>query len=173
MVIIIWATSWENLFIPYANNKAADQPVHPRSLISTFVVGCLDSIIPLVSISEISSLYLVSMTAQTVWVYSSTLNPEDRFSQDVAHWRRCQMEGYAYKASLLSLPPSLSLSVKTATLRKDQIRRICWTWKAQHIYHNLMLEKLDKNQLSAFWICINVISLNETFISGWINGKTV
>ena len=31
----------------------------------TFVVRCLGSIIPLVSISEISSLYLVSVTAQT------------------------------------------------------------------------------------------------------------
>ena len=36
--------------------KGADQPAHPRSLISTFVVRCLDSIISLVSISEISSL---------------------------------------------------------------------------------------------------------------------
>ena len=25
----------------YANNKGADQPAHPRSLISTFVVRCL------------------------------------------------------------------------------------------------------------------------------------
>ena len=40
----------------YANNKGADQSAHPRSLISTFVVHCLDNIIPLVSISEISSL---------------------------------------------------------------------------------------------------------------------
>ena len=40
----------------YANNKGADQPAHPRSLINTFVVRCLDSIIPVVSISKISSL---------------------------------------------------------------------------------------------------------------------
>ena len=50
-----WAW-WKNLFMPYANNKGADQPVHLRSLISAFVVRCLDSIIPLVSISNISSL---------------------------------------------------------------------------------------------------------------------
>ena len=31
----------------YANNKGADQPAHPRSLISAFVVRCLDSIISL------------------------------------------------------------------------------------------------------------------------------
>ena len=28
----------------YANNKGAYQPAHPRSLISAFVVPCLDSI---------------------------------------------------------------------------------------------------------------------------------
>ena len=46
----------KNLFLPYANDKGADQPAHPRNLISTFVVRCLDRIIPLVSISKISSL---------------------------------------------------------------------------------------------------------------------
>ena len=38
----------------YANNKGTDQPAHPRSLISAFVVRCLDSIIFLDSIAEIS-----------------------------------------------------------------------------------------------------------------------
>ena len=41
---------------PYANNKGADQPAHPRSLVSAFVVCCLDSIISLDSIAEISRL---------------------------------------------------------------------------------------------------------------------
>ena len=36
----------------YANNKGADQPAHPRSLISAFVVSCLDSIISIDSIAE-------------------------------------------------------------------------------------------------------------------------
>ena len=40
--------------LSYANNKGADQPAHPRSLISTFVVRCLDSIISLDSIAEMS-----------------------------------------------------------------------------------------------------------------------
>ena len=40
------ATSWENLFMPYSNNKGADQLAHPRSLISTFVVRSPDTIIP-------------------------------------------------------------------------------------------------------------------------------
>ena len=53
---IKWAPSWENLSVQYANNKSADQPAHPHSLISTFVVHCLDSIISLVSVSKISRL---------------------------------------------------------------------------------------------------------------------
>ena len=48
----------------YANNKDADQPAHLRSLISVFVIRCLDSIISLVPISEISSLYLASEAEQ-------------------------------------------------------------------------------------------------------------
>ena len=46
--------------MPYANKKGADQPAHSRSLISTFVFRCLDSLISLVSISEITSLLLAS-----------------------------------------------------------------------------------------------------------------
>ena len=42
--------------ISYANNKGADQPAHPRSLISAFVFRCLDRIISLDSMAEISSL---------------------------------------------------------------------------------------------------------------------
>ena len=52
----IWATSWENLFLPYTNNKGADQPAHPCSLVNAFVVRCLDSIIPLLAIIKISRL---------------------------------------------------------------------------------------------------------------------
>ena len=32
-------------FMLFATNKATDQPAHPHSLISAFVVGCLDSMI--------------------------------------------------------------------------------------------------------------------------------
>ena len=39
-----------------ANNKGADQPAHPRSLISAFVVRCLDSILSVDSMAEISRL---------------------------------------------------------------------------------------------------------------------
>ena len=59
--------------MPHANNKGADQPAHLRSLISTFAVRCLDSIIPLVSSHEISS-----------FVCHLVGNPEYRFSRDKA-----------------------------------------------------------------------------------------
>ena len=52
------------MFMQYANNKGADQPAHPSSLISTYVVCCLDGIIPLFSTSKISSLYLASVAGQ-------------------------------------------------------------------------------------------------------------
>ena len=47
-----WISSWENLFLPYANNKGAYQPAHLHSLISIFDVHCLDSITPLVLYSK-------------------------------------------------------------------------------------------------------------------------
>ena len=40
--------------MPNANNKGADQPVGPCSLISDFVFHCLESIIPLDGIFKIS-----------------------------------------------------------------------------------------------------------------------
>ena len=57
---------------------------HPRSLISAFVVCCLDSIISLVSISEISSVYLASVASVGQFVCTMVANPKDRFSCDVA-----------------------------------------------------------------------------------------
>ena len=62
---------------------------HPCSLISAFVVRCLDSIIPLVSTSKISSLYLASVAAQA-GLSTLVANPEDRFSRDEAHTYSCK-----------------------------------------------------------------------------------
>ena len=69
----------------YANNKGADQPAHLRSLISTFVVHCLDNIIPLVSKSEISSLMLASVAEQASLSMTWSETPIDTFSHDEAH----------------------------------------------------------------------------------------
>ena len=69
----------------YANNKGADQPAHPRSLISAFVVRCLDSIMSLVSGTNISSLMLASVAAQVSLSLTWLETPEDTFSHDEAH----------------------------------------------------------------------------------------
>ena len=60
----IWDTSWENLFLSYANNKDTDQPAHPRSLISVFAIRGLDSMMPDATLSIGPS--LCSMT-NGVW----------------------------------------------------------------------------------------------------------
>ena len=77
----IWATSWENLIMPYANNKGADQPVYPRSLISTFVVRCLGS----------KYLYISrqACVCRKAGRFESHVvaNPKDRFSRDMTHMR--------------------------------------------------------------------------------------
>ena len=46
------------------NNKGADQPVHPHSLISTFVIPLLESIISRLGRSDISIFQLVSVAEQ-------------------------------------------------------------------------------------------------------------
>ena len=58
------------------------QEQHPRSLISAFVVRCLDSIIPQISISEISSLlvYLASVAEQAGLSLTWSKNPRTGFS---------------------------------------------------------------------------------------------
>ena len=71
--------------MPYANNKGADQPAHPTSLISAFVVRSLDSIIYLVSRSEISRFKLVSVAEQAGLNLTWSQTLEDTFSLDVAH----------------------------------------------------------------------------------------
>ena len=73
--------------MPYANNKGADQPAHLHSPISTFVVHCLDSIIPLVSISEISSLCLASLAAQAGFSYDEACI----YVYALEHYLKCRL----------------------------------------------------------------------------------
>ena len=59
LIIITWTqpsfgqTMQKTCLMPYANNKSADQPAHPRSLISTFV-RCLGRMICILAISKVS-----------------------------------------------------------------------------------------------------------------------
>ena len=72
-----------NLFIPYANNNGENQPAQPRSLISTFVASCLDSMLSLVSILAFLTLASFFSCADRFESYLVE-NPEDRFSRDEA-----------------------------------------------------------------------------------------
>ena len=72
--------SWENQFLPYTNNKAADQPAR---MISTFVIRCLDSITSSFYIWNFKPLASFCSWAGRFESYLVT-NPEDRFSRDVA-----------------------------------------------------------------------------------------
>ena len=71
--------------ISYANNKGADQPAHPRSLISAFVVRCLDSVMSLVSVIKISNLMLASAAEQAGLSLTWSDTPKYTFSHDKAH----------------------------------------------------------------------------------------
>ena len=64
--------------MPYTNNKGTDQPAHPRSLISAFVVRGLDNIIPILAKTLAS---LCSWAGR----FEYSANPEDRFCRDVVH----------------------------------------------------------------------------------------
>ena len=76
-----FAVSWENLFMPHANNKAADQPAHPHSQISAFVVRCLDSIVSLVPIFAIWWLTQACVAEQAGLSPAWSQTPKDSFSQ--------------------------------------------------------------------------------------------
>ena len=71
--------------MPYANNKGADQPAHPRNLISTFVVRCLDSMICMLAISKVSRFLLASVAEQAGLNLTWFKIPVDTFSHNVAH----------------------------------------------------------------------------------------
>ena len=66
------------------NNKGADQPANPRSLISVLVVRCLDSIIPILDEAKISRLQLISVAEQAGLYVTWSHNYKARFSCDVA-----------------------------------------------------------------------------------------
>ena len=49
----IWALMGENLSSGFANNKGAELPAHPHSLISTFSIRLLESIISKLATSKV------------------------------------------------------------------------------------------------------------------------
>ena len=73
----------ENLSWGFANNTGADQPAHPRSLISTFAIHLLESIISRLATGQISLFYLVSVAEETGLSLAISETPKTVF---VATW---------------------------------------------------------------------------------------
>ena len=96
-----WATSWENLFCPMRTTKAR---------ISTFVVRCLDSIhvIPQISISEISSLYIASVAAQAGLCLTRSQSPKTGFLVSrLSFVSFLSLPSYSFQSKLVSTTNSL------------------------------------------------------------------
>ena len=74
----------EKRFSGFANNKYADQPAHPRSLISAFVIQFLESIISKLTTSE-NLIFLLVSVAEETGLNITVSNPEDRFCRVEAH----------------------------------------------------------------------------------------
>ena len=109
------ATSWENLFMPYANNKDADQTAR----ISAFVVRCLDNIVLLVSIPEISSLYLASMAARASLSLTWSEIPKTDFLVTWLIMISLAMNGTNPKTPNLEKLNTIAVANKQATSREN------------------------------------------------------
>ena len=102
----------------YTTNKGANHPTHPHSLISAFVVLCLDSKIFLDSIAEIS---LASVAAQAGLCLAWSETPKDTFSHDVAQFcfsETSRIELPHNKTNKMNVPPT-----KTQISQSDQSLR--------------------------------------------------
>ena len=143
----VWATSWENLFLPYANNKDADQPTHLRSLISAFVVRCLDSILPLLIIAQISRLACFCSWAGRFESYLVT-NLEDRFSHDLFHvWVTSQEKGSLWHMVCGPLNACLWHSVGPEMWAVCHVISVIFTWSRSC---KLLTSSIHKHN-SYFW----------------------
>ena len=61
----MWAKMQANLSSVFANDKGGDKPAHPRSLISAFIIPLFEIIISILTTSELSIFYLVSVAEET------------------------------------------------------------------------------------------------------------
>ena len=87
------------MFMPYANIKGTDQHAHPCSLISAFVFCSLDSILPLISISKISSLHLASVAVQAGSCLTWSQTPKTNFLVTRLIWYTDYSDYVAYTST--------------------------------------------------------------------------
>ena len=74
---------FQALYEPH-HEKICLQQRHPLSLISTCVIGCLDSTIPIVAVSKIPRLFLASVAEEAGLSLTWSHNSRGRFSHDMA-----------------------------------------------------------------------------------------
>ena len=66
LTLLVYGPRHEKTCLPrFANSTTADQPAHPRSLISAFVIRLLESVISTLATNKFSSFKLVSVAEQT------------------------------------------------------------------------------------------------------------
>ena len=63
----------------FENNKGADQPAHPRSLISAFIIRLLESIISKLASRGISIFLLVTIAEETCLSLALSVTPKTGF----------------------------------------------------------------------------------------------
>ena len=157
----IWATSRENLFLPYANNKGADQP-----LISAFVIHCLDSIISVVSICKISSLLLISVAEQASLSLTWSEIPKTHFRVMWLIWRVVHFSHLMTKPTKWHVRPS-----------KTQISLgICAVWSESSLsaWRNIgssaacWVHRKDSDQTGLIWVSTGRTCHFIGFVMRWL-----
>ena len=100
-----WVTSWENLHMPYANSKGANQPAHSRSLSEQRLCCSLPWCYNISSFYIFNFMTLACFCSWAGWFESHLVkNVKDRFSRDVTHLE-------TYMMLLCSLHNQLSISL--------------------------------------------------------------
>ena len=154
-----WATSWENWFSLYANNRGADQPAHPHSLISDFAVCFLDSIIPVFAKFKVSR--LASLCSWAGWFLSYLVqSPKDGYSRDMAQLYFRPM--IQKKLDVLGKAGLTKDDFSAADTTRVKVRYFYIMSLAQHI-----LQKDTSSAKSEIILCIG--SLIRFFaVGGWV-----
>ena len=148
----IWASSWENLFMSYANNTGADQSAHRHSLISTFVVRYLDSIIRLLAKSKISRLACLCSWAGLSLTWTETPKTDFLMRRLILQWG---IERGSNPLWILEIRKCLEISCKSRTPEK----RCCyyskiwpiWFYHPKHVDEMANSEGQDQTVPLAVW----------------------
>ena len=153
LVYQIWAKSWKNLFMLYANNKGADQPAHLHSLISSTFACFQGNLIIILAESQISKLGSVAEQAglSLTWLQTSKtgylmtwLSYRNSSADDVVYAKikvKGQVRKYSFSTSwctwLLEYEHCSSYSLETMlTARADVDRpRADWQLGSYNLLH--------------------------------------